>query len=80
MNEDSESTRAAGTDPHQQFRKHILEKHSVPEIALHTRNLGWLLDMLWFESPTDPINYRMAIDQMVSFYLDEGLPHQPRQL
>jgi hypothetical protein len=74
LNEDSPEARAARTDPHQQMRRHILQKHTVLEAVAHTRKLGWLIDMLWFDSPDKPENYRLAARNLLEFYIDgDGL-------
>lgn len=53
LNEDSEEARKAGTDPMQQMRRHLV---GCPKFSLfeHSRNTGWLLDLLAFTCPTEP--------------------------
>lgn len=69
LNKDSIEARDAGTDPHRQMRQHIAEKHSVYEMIEHTRKLGWLIDILFFESLGKPHTYRMIVDELVDFYV-----------
>jgi hypothetical protein len=60
LNQDSEESRKSHTDPHQQMRRHIESKH-MREIMNHSRQYGWVLDMLFFESPDDPAQWQDKI-------------------
>ena len=60
LNQDSEEARKTRIDPHQQMRRHIETKH-MKEIIGHSRKYGWVLDMLFFESPEDPAKWQDRI-------------------
>lgn len=57
LNADTPETRKAGTDPHQQLRKHIEARH-LTKLAEHSRRAGWLQDQLFFTCPADPERWR----------------------
>jgi hypothetical protein len=74
LNPDGEAARAAGSDPHQQIRRHILDKHQGwPEnmLQIHMRRIGWLIDMMFFESVNDPAKWRKQIAELVDYLLSE---------
>lgn len=72
LNEDSQATRAAGTDPRQQMRRHIFAGHSPDQIDDHERKIAWLIDMLFFRCPSDPQRWRANIDAMLTHLLSEN--------
>lgn len=74
LNEDSEATRNAGTDPNQQLRRHLFEKHLLSELDKHYRNTSWLIDMLAFRSVLDETRWRTSIDRLVTYYLQGPIP------
>ncbi len=61
LNQDSEEARAAGIDPSQQLRRHLL-KHimKIPDLA---RTCGFLIDRLLFECPTHSQNVGQRYSQ-----------------
>jgi hypothetical protein len=70
LNEDSPAARAAGTDPHQQIRKHIFDQHTPGEIVQHHHSTAWLLDMLFFRAPLDPERWKGNIVSLLEHYLE----------
>ena len=69
LNEDSEETRKLKTDPHQQMRKHIVMCHAN-KIMQHSQKLGWLLDTLFFDMPTDSARWRAKISALIDHHYD----------
>ena len=71
LNRDSEETRAAGTDPHQQLRVHMLRSHSLAVLTSHTRALAWLIDGLAFipvECNLADNKYRAHLIAMIDYF------------
>lgn len=71
LNEDGPEARAAGTDPYQQMRQHILTNHLGEELGQHTYRLGWLIDMMFFNPVTDPQKWKDQILAMVEWFQKE---------
>lgn len=70
LNEDTPAARAAGTDPHQQMRKHIFDMHSPSEIVQHHHHTAWLIDMLFFRCPLNPERWQSNISSLLEHYLE----------
>lgn len=66
LNADSMEARTAGTDPHQQMRKH-LAGHGFAVAVNHGQKCGWLLDALAFDCTDEPEKYRTVIDALVTY-------------
>ena len=62
LNADSQETRAAGTDPRQQLRKHLEDGHAIDAMQ-HMLTVAWLVDLLFFIEPADPDHWRQTIEQ-----------------
>jgi len=77
LNLDSGEAHEAGTDPRQQLRRHLLD-HPIG-VAGFVHRAAWLLDMLAFESPADPLRWRRGIDAVVSWVQsEEGLNQEAK--
>ena len=70
LNEDSPETRKAGTDPHQQLRKHIEARH-VDKIIEHSRRAGWLLDQIFFTCPTEPERWKENMVKTLDWLMEQ---------
>jgi hypothetical protein len=72
LNEDSEEARAAGSDPYQQLRKHLL-LHPLESIG-HVRRVGWLVDALAFVPLTEENRWWNHVHGLVAYFAaDESL-------
>jgi hypothetical protein len=72
LHEDSEETRALGTDPRQQLRMHLWREHRY-DLIRFTRSMAWLIDMLAFDAVDDPKRWRNNIGILVDYYLGQEI-------
>ena len=74
LNPDNENTRANGSDPLQQCRRHLAQ-HGMEVIGRHARDCGWLLDLLAYmpANPADRIDWRDRVRKILDYYLNKPL-------